>query len=403
MSHSSGLANFSKFAYTTDKTYINSMQIYKKYLTFHLVMPILIVAFTLTGIVWLSQSLRFIDLIINKGLDVSTFLYLSLLLIPSLLVIILPVSLFVSVMYIYNKLTSESELLVLKSAGISRLGLAVPALTVAGAVTLINYLISFYILPASYREFKNMQEFIRNNYASVLLQEGVFSTPIPRFTVYIESRDKDGTPRGILVHDARNADSLVTYIAQSGSIVQDAKGSHVNLINGNIQKIDKKNGNLSLIYFDSYPVDLSVYVNNSDKRLRVAEERYIGELLFPQESDPKLNSRLVAEGHHRIVWPFLSLTLTIIGLAVLFSGQLNRRGQWKRIVSATILILIIVIIHLALKSIIAERPYLKIFMYANAILPTGFCLYIITSSKNINLPELKLIKHYLRLKYSRLQ
>lgn len=360
------------------------MHLYKKYIIKTLFLPATIVVLTLTSIIWLSQSLRFIDLIVNKGLDISTFLYLSILLIPSLLIIILPISLFVSVLYIYNKLTTESELLVFKSAGISRIGLTTPALFVAGSITIIAYLISFYLLPVSYREFKEMQDFIRNNYASTLLQEGVFSTPVERLTVYIESRDNAGILRGILVHDARNTERPITMMAQEGILQQTSSGPRFQLINGNRQEIDRKNGNLSLLYFDSYPLDFSVYTTKDNKRFRVAEERYMNELFYPQETDAKMNDRLIAEGHHRLTWPLISFTLTLIALATLFSGQLNRRGQWKRMVFATFCAVILVIIHLSLKTIIADKPYLAIFLYANTILPSIYCLYILTINRNIN-------------------
>lgn len=360
------------------------MQIYKRYIALNLLMPVVVVTLTLTSIIWLSQSLRFIDLIVNKGLDVSTFLYLSLLLIPSLLVIILPVALFVSVIFIYNKLMSESELLVFKSAGISRLGLATPALLVAGGVTLLNYLISLYVLPVSYREFKDMQDFIRNNYASVLLQEGVFSTPVDRLTVYIESRDKNDILHGILVHDARNPERPITMMAQEGSLQQTPSGPRFDLVNGNRQEIDKKNGNLSLIYFDNYPLDLSVYAGAGSKRAMVAEERYISELFNPTEVDQKTRNILNSEGHHRLTWPLFSLTLTLIALAVLFSGQLNRRGQWKRILSATVCVLFLVVMDLGLKNIVSAQPIMAFSLYANTILPAIFCLYVLNSNMNIN-------------------
>ena len=104
------------------------------------------------------------------------------------------------------------------------MGLAVPALFVASFITFIIYIISFYALPASYREFKDMQSFIRNNYASTLLQEGVFSTPVDRLTVYIESRDNEGILRGILVHDARDPERPITMMAQEGVLQQTPAG-----------------------------------------------------------------------------------------------------------------------------------------------------------------------------------
>ena len=372
------------------------MHIYKRYIAMSLLMPVVVIALTLTSIIWLSQSLRFIDFIVNKGLDVSTFIYLSVLLIPSLLIVILPVSLFVSVLHVYNKFTAESELLVLQSAGVSRFGLASPALFVASGVMIISYLISFYVLPASYREFKDMQDFIRNNYAAVLLQDGVFSTPVERFTVYIESKENNGTLHGILVHDARTPERPITYMAQEGSFIQTPEGTRVQLLNGNRQEIDRKNGNLSLVYFDSWPLDLSIYTTVNDKRFRVAEERYISELLFPQELDQKVNNRLIAEGHHRIAWPFFAITLTLVGVSILFSGQLNRRGQWKRILLASACVILLVIMDLGIKNIVSTNPLLAFLIYANTILPAMFSAYILITNKNINGIDLYKVKKFFR-------
>jgi lipopolysaccharide export system permease protein len=374
------------------------MQIYKKYIALNLLMPVAVVALTLTGIIWLSQSLRFIDLIVNKGLDVGTFLYLSILLIPSLLVIILPVSLFVSVLYVYNKFIAESELIVLKSSGISRVGLTLPALMVAGGVTILSYLISFYVLPASYREFKDMQDFIRNNYASTLLQEGVFSTPVERLTVYIESRNSDGILNGILVHDGRDPEKPSTMMAQEGILKQSPTGAHFELINGNRQEIDRTNGNLSMLYFDSYPLDLSVYTSTKNERSRAPEELYINELLFPKDGDIKTNNKLIAEGHHRITWPFFAITLALVALAVLFSGQFNRRGQWKRLSSATLIVIILIVNDLALKTVVAKSPYLAILLYINTVFPAIFSWYSLVLDGNIvgkNIYKLK--NNFIRL------
>jgi len=360
------------------------MQIYKRYIVLSLLVPFCVVTITLTSIIWLSQSLRFIDLIVNKGLEVSTFLYLTLLLIPSLFIVILPFALFLSVIFIYNKLMSDSELLVLKSAGISRIGIATPAIFVAVLATILNYIISLYVMPISAREFKNLQNLIRNNYASTLLQEGVFSTPINGLTVYIESRDNEGTLHGILVDDARNQDKRMTLMAQEGILQQTPSGPRFMLINGNRQEVNTENGNLSTLYFDSYPLDLSFYTRAPNKRVLTTEERYINELLQPVETNEKERNIMISEGHHRLTWPLFSLTLTLVAVAILFSGQLNRRGQWKRIFAATLFAMLFIVIDLILKNIISARPALSFMFYANTILPGILCIYILNSSVNIS-------------------
>ncbi len=331
-------------------------------------MPLLVITLTLTGIIWLTQSLRFIDLIVNRGLGVSTFLYLSGLLVPSLLMIILPIGLYCATVMVYNRLMLDSEILVLKSAGLSRMSIGKPAVGIAVVATLFCYLLSVYLVPASFREFKDTQNFVRDNYAALLLQEGVFSNPSKGLTVYIDTRQPDGLLKGILVHDSRNVKAPITLMAQQGRLVQTEFGPRFNMINGNRQEIGET-GNLSVLYFDQYTMDISVYGETSGQRWREEKERYLPELFYPEDDYSKsLITKLRAEGHHRLVWPLLCLTLTLIALAGLLSGSFNRRGQFKRIMVASVFAAIVLVIDLVLKNIASTSPSVIIFLYLNTII-----------------------------------
>lgn len=355
------------------------MNKYTRYIIRQLSMSMLLITVTLTGIVWLTQSLRFIDLIVNRGLNISTFLYLSSLLLPSLLLIILPIALFCAVMYTYYKLIMDSELVVLKSAGINRLGVAKPALIMATGVTLVSYFIALYLMPLSFREFKDLQLFIRHNYASVLLQEGVFNTPIKGLTVYIDSRESNGLLKGILVHDHRTPEKAVTMMASQGRLMQTSSGPRFELVNGNRQEVTKEQKQLSLLYFDHYMMDMSMYTKENVFRIREAKERYLHELFFPEdEKRPHAIKKLRAEGHQRITWPFYNILLSLVGLTALLSGQFNRRGQWKRTLTATCLSFVFVIIALSLTNIIAKTPSLTPLVYLNLLLIGGGAFGILT-------------------------
>ena len=272
----------------------------------------------------------------------------------------------------------------MKSAGLSRVSLAKPALIVALIVTAVSYFVSFYLLPSSYREFKDTQVFIRNNYASVLLQEGVFSNPTKGLTVYIESRGKGGMLKGILVHDSRNPDRPITIMAEKGVLSRTEHGPRFELINGHSQGIDEETGNLYILDFESDEYDLSMYTEQTERTWRTPEESYIHELFFPQDVSDKHRKKFIAEGHYRIIWPLFNIVLTLVALSALFSGQFNRRGQWKRILSSNIISIGVVIMSLVLKSATAASPALAILSYLNVLLFGGFCAYIIIANRTIN-------------------
>jgi lipopolysaccharide export system permease protein len=339
----------------------------------------LLITLSITGIAWLSQSLKFIDFIVNKGLDVGTFIYLSSLILPSLFWVIIPISLFITTTYVYSKLVADSELIVLKASGIDRGGLIKPAMIFAGSFTLISFIISFYLLPASYREFKDMQYFIRDNYASLLLQEGVFSSPTKNLTVYIRERDKDGMFHGMLVHDTRDEKRPTTMMAQEGYLTKSSTGPAFVLINGNHQEVNKDTGTISILYFDRY--DLQVNLFNKDiavDRPREAQERYMTELFFPKDNlDEITENKLLAEGHNRITWPLYNMILALIALIPFISGEYDRRGQGSRIIFSSVLAVVTLIWSLFINSLVPKNPYFAIFSYATVFSVGGFLLYFL--------------------------
>ncbi len=356
---------------------------YTRYIIRNLLTPLMLITLTLTGIAWLTQSLRFIDLIVNRGLSVYSFVYLSALLVPSLLSVILPVAMFCAVLFTYYKLVMDSEMIVFKSVGISRMGLAKPALILAGCITAFGYLVSLYLMPVSYREFKDMQAYIRDNYASMLLQEGVFNTPIKGLTVYIDKRKDDGMLEGLLVHDNRNLKAPVTMMAQEGRLLKTPAGPQFELINGNRQEVDADSHQLSLLYFERYTLDLAGFTQETEDRSRDPKERYLAELFFPDKKDEEIYDQLRAEGHQRLTWPLYNLMMTFIALSALLSGQFNRRGQWKRLCVGIAMAFMVITLGVSMANVVARHPNAILGMYGVIVVITAVSLYILTYQKKL--------------------
>ncbi|MBI1274635.1 LPS export ABC transporter permease LptF [bacterium] len=343
------------------------MLCYVRYIARNMIGPTLFITLSLTGIVWLAQSLRFIDLIVNQGLSISLFLYLTLLLMPSLLSVVLPVALFCATLYAYNRMMGESELVVLESAGISMMQLAKPALMVAAAMTAAGYLFTLILQPVSYREFKDMQFFIRNNYASLLLQEGVFSNPVPNMMVYIRKREPDGVLRGILVHD-NSGHQPVTMMARQGYLVKTDQGPQFILQDGNRQEVNRDTGQLSLLHFDRYTLNLSMYTETSDMREREGQEMFVHELLNPPaNTKDDLRLRYAAEAHQRLTWPFYNMVLVLMGAATILCGEFNRRGNIKKLIVAAVVGCGVIALAIVLQSNAVKHSWGIPLMYINLI------------------------------------
>src|ERR1700680_2392987 len=131
----------------------------------------LTLAFTLvvSAAVWLGQSLRLIDLIGHRRLSIGIFLKLAVLILPRFIEIVLPIAIFLAVLFSYNRLISESELIVMRATGLSQMTLARPVLILAGVGVIVLLALSTYLLPAAFREFKDLQFEIRGRFVSALI------------------------------------------------------------------------------------------------------------------------------------------------------------------------------------------------------------------------------------------
>src|SRR5580692_8387415 len=109
------------------------------YIFRQLMLALVAVTVGLTLLIWLVQSLRFVDLVVNHGLSLWTFLKLTGLLIPSFIAVILPITTFVVVQFVYQRLAGDREVTVMRAAGLSPIALARPALALALVSTIVGF------------------------------------------------------------------------------------------------------------------------------------------------------------------------------------------------------------------------------------------------------------------------
>jgi lipopolysaccharide export system permease protein len=209
------------------------------------------------------------------------------------------------------------------------------------------------------------------------MQEGVFNTIGDGITVFIRERGGAGELRGILVHDSRNPSQQVTMMAERGALVRADEGLRVILLNGNRQYVDRQKGELSLLYFDRYVVEIAGSEAPSYVRYRDPRERYLPDLLAPGNSpdDRRNRNKLIAEGHNRLTTTILPLTYSAAGMAFLFSLQFSRRSQTPVIIAAVALMALIAAGQFGFHNLAGRTPIAVLAMYAVTIAPLLAALY----------------------------
>ena len=291
----------------------------------------------LSAAVWLTQSLRLIDLIVNRGLSIELFLYLAALILPRFLDVVLPIGVFIAVLFTFNRLIAESELVVMRAAGLSPLALAKPVLILAVIAFAFLMGLSAYILPVANRAFRDLQFEIRNRFVSSLIQEGTFTTVSDKLTFYIRSREADGDVVGLLINDSRDPRRPVTILAERAAFADTPAGPRIIMVNGDRQEFDPQTRKLSILTFARYTLDLGSLQDAPVVRFREAPERFLPDLFFPPrslDSDPFLRHSFIMEAQQRILIPLSAFSFALIPLACLLTGEFNRRGQTKRVILA---------------------------------------------------------------------
>ena len=351
-----------------------------RYIFRQLAAGLALVSLALMAVMWLTQSLRFIELIVNKGLSIGRFTQLTLMLMPSFLVIVVPISLFAVTLFTYNKLNNDRELVVMRAAGMSHWTLSHPTLVLAGLTTAFSLFLSVWFIPLTVRSFHEMQWSIRNDISNVLLQEGVFNKFGQGITVYVGSRSPAGELVGLLVHDRRNRDRPVTLMAERGAMIQTDTGPKVLMVNGNRQQVATGTGKLSVLYFDQYTLDFNSSSTDGTGRNRDAREMTMSELFHVHKTDTGLSDyrKAKVEIHQRLSAPLFDLCLPLIALACLLPAGFNRRGQGRVIGLAVALMILCEAASLAASNLATANLYFAPLMYLVALIPILGCALVLS-------------------------
>lgn len=349
------------------------------YITKQIIVGFLLVSFSLMSIIWLSQSLRFLDLIASKGISIGMFVELTTLLMPRIFTILAPISLFAAILFVYNRMLSDQELVVMKSAGISPWQLSKPSLFVGLILLVANIYVMNIGIPKAEDAFNNLEWKIKNNVSHLMFREGEFTNLQRNLTVFVTSHDDDGSVGGVIINDERNPNNRSTTTAEKGMIIQTDKGPRIILANGNRQEINK-NGNFSSISFEKYSVDFGLKETKSRRKNSVRVKSF-SDLIGALKNDSIQQHdryKMFVEGNKRITTPLLALTYALIACTGLLISNFNRRGQTKTVSTSLVSVVIIQAIDLTSGNLAAKNLWWLILMYANIIIPFAVCVALLT-------------------------
>lgn len=299
--------------------------------------PFLFFVLVFTGVIWLGQSLKVIDTVVNNGQSLAVFLQLTVLLLPTVLSIVLPVAAFAATLYAVNRLFGDSEIVVMFASGMSGISLLRPVIAFSLAVVASIFVLTLYAMPTAQRELKTRVSEMRGDIASAFLRAGTFQSPVRGVTVYLREMGRPGELLGIFVHDERNPENIITYTAERAVILTDDSGTRLVMFDG-VGQIARRSApdSLSVLRFAQFAYDLTQFTGRARGRVRKPSELYLPELLTipAAETGGRPVGRYRAEAHEALSGPLYALALPLIAVAFLISAGFRRQGFVGRIVLA---------------------------------------------------------------------
>jgi lipopolysaccharide export system permease protein len=339
-----------------------------------------LVLVSLTGVIWITQALRGIDLMTSQGQTILTFLGVTSLAIPVLVLIIAPIALMIAVSHTLTKLATDSEIIVINAAGMSPLRLFLPFLYATVVVAVLVAFIGSYLAPDGMRRLKRWDAEITADVMSNILQPGRFAQLDQNLTMRIRERQPGGLLVGIFVDDRRDPKERVSIIADHGTVMKSGDGSFLILEDGNLERFEVGKTDPAMVAFGRYAFDMSKFSSRGKDVTYGIRERYLWELMSPPPGDAvyaQMPGAFNAELHDRFMAPLYPLAFAALTFAFLGSPRTTRQSRNFSMGSSIAAVFGLRMIGFACSVMAAKTAYAALFQYVMLFTAIGVSVWII--------------------------
>lgn len=317
-----------------------SVSRFDRYLLSQLVAVFGFFALILVSVYWVNRAVGLFDRLIGDGHSALVFLELSVLMLPNVIRLVLPIAAFAATVYVTNRLTQESELVVMQATGFSGFRLARPVLYFGGIVTALHLLLMNVLVPWSGAMLSEREASLAENVTARYLTAGQFMHPATGVTLYIRDITQQGELQDLFLSDERNAAERTIYTARRALLARGQNGPTLLMFDGIAQTLTRDDRqSLSVTRFADVTYDLTGMLANRTRTVISPDYLTTMQLITsdPQELQTltgAARTTILQEVHTRMAQPFLSAAAAMVGFATLLIGAFSRFGLWRQILGA---------------------------------------------------------------------
>ena len=350
------------------------MGLIERYLLRQLLSSTLLATGVLALVAMLSATLGNLD-VLGQGQSPLLLAEISLLAMPQLLSLIMPIAVFVATLVCLNRLHTEQEIVICFASGMSTWRVVAPAMRLAGGFTVIALILNLWVAPLADRAMRDQLFRIRTDLAASMVHVGAFNQPAPGLTVYAQDADQGGGYRNMFLLQEKSEGGDTTFIAAHGKMAKQNGKPVLILRDGSSQEFSRT-GVLNFVKFSEYTLDLTSFISTkSSVRYKIAD-RYLHELLFPDLAshawERKNRKAMLAEAHNRLSAPLYNLAFMAMALAAVVAGPFSRLGYGRQIIIVSSAAAAIRLLGFAATAASIGVPALNLLQY---LIPIAGCVW----------------------------
>lgn len=324
-----------------------------------------------TLILLVARILKLVEMVVNRGIPLLEVLKVFSYILPVFLEVTVPMALLLGVLVAFGRLSSDSEIIALKTSGISLYQLLRPVASFAAAIYVVALGLSLYARPWGNSLLHSGLYEIAKTRASAGIKEKVFNDDFSGLVIYVDHIEPPGnTLHGILISDTRDSAQRNTVFGRIGILVPN-EGLHVltlRLLDGSIHAFYPNDQSYHRTDFSLY--DITLDLNTALANLR-PREKDPSEMTIPELRQAIAAKRLAGqpafseavELHRKFSIPFACLAFAAIGIPL---GIQPSRAVRSRGFTLSLALIFLYYLLLTLGENLGER----------GVLPPGLAMWL---------------------------
>lgn len=296
--------------------------------------PFVITTVFFSFVFLLAKILEITNMIVNYRIGLFKVLTVIIYTMPYFLVYVLPMSVMITVLLTFMRMSGDNEIDALKAGGVSLYGLMPPVIVFCVIGFLLTAFVAIYGLPWGRISLKELMVEAATSHLNIGLKERTFNDSFKDVMLYVNEIDlRNDELRDVFIEDSRNGKLIITVLAPRGRLSVDREKATFNmkLFNGTINQVDLENRTVNNLRFDTYDLDLDIRraINSARDRRKDEKEMYLGEMVRFLETAPEKDDRYwetLIEFHKKFAVPFACIALGVLAVPLGVRSRSARRS-----------------------------------------------------------------------------